>query len=384
MPKSYIITRWSEEFGLIVESRFPENTPIDMDDMMRVFYAHITGANASKAGNVVLKLAKSSCNVSSYFTGMSVETPIIINLILELGEDPDMYSDSVLNEINEDIIKFFREVGTNLSKNYTVAKKLENYLKNALFLLERLKNMTKGQRMASIFNSEKGRAILETLQERARSRWELQTILEQKFGQITSNLEITLDPFIKANLVRQDWIEEGGFRDVFLFLQYDFTISRIPCKKLIQKAKLKQPTPELAKKYLKEASEYFQNYTPKKMDNFIVAQNMLNPDKFDYISLFRERPYPVSKIPKSSDAFRDIDMLLKSMEKDNIIKIIKDKSKTSWIFLLTDVSVQQFYPEYLLEKIRKDTVDGKLNRKIAVKHLEILEKAYVKGAQYNV
>ena len=77
-------------------------------------------------------------------------------------------------------------------------------------------------------------------------------------------------------------------------------------------------------------------------------------------------------------------MLLKSMEKDNIIKIIKDKSNTPWIFLLTDVSVQQFYPEYLIEKIRKDTVDGKLNRKIAVKHLEILEKAYVKGAQYNV
>ena len=37
-----------------------------------------------------------------------------------------------------------------------------------------------------------------------------------------------------------------------------------------------------------------------------------------------------------------------------------------------------------IEKIRQDTAAGKLNRKIAVKHLEILEKTFVKGAEYNV
>jgi hypothetical protein len=358
---------------------------VDLDDMMRIFYAHITGTNVSGAGNVVLKLAKAGCNVSSYFTGMSSDLPIMINLVLELGEDPDMYSDSVLNEINDDVLKFFRQVGSNLSKNFAVQKKLEDYLKNAVFLLERLKNMTKGQRMASIYNSEKGRVILEILQERARSRWEVQSILEQKFGQITSTLETTIDPFLKADLVKQDWIDEGDFRDVFLFLKKDFVISRIPCNTLIEKAKQKQPNSILAKKYLEAVSEYFSGYKPTQLDNFTVAQNMLNPDKFDYISLFRERAYPVSKIPKSSDAFRDVDMILRAMEKDNIIKVINDdKTNTAWIFLLSDVSVQQFYPEYLIEKIRKDAAAGILNRKIAVKHLEILEKTFVKEAEYNV
>ena len=70
-----------------MESRFPENLPVDLDDMMRVFYAHITGtASVSRAGTVVIKLAKSASNVSSYFTGMNTENPIMINLLLELIE----------------------------------------------------------------------------------------------------------------------------------------------------------------------------------------------------------------------------------------------------------------------------------------------------------
>ncbi|MHA1729059.1 MAG: hypothetical protein ACTSWY_10045 [Promethearchaeota archaeon] len=378
MPKAYVVTRWTEEFGLIVESSFPEDFKIDLDDMMRVFYAHITGTSVSKAGSVVIKLAKSRCNVSSYFTGMKSDVPIMINLMLELGEDPDMFGDAVIQEINEDILKFFRRVGTNLSKNYPVAKELKYYLKNSLFLLERLKNMTKGQRMASIYSSEKGRAILETLQERTRSRWELQNILEQKFGQITSNLEITLDPFIKSGLIKQDWIGEGNFSDVFLFLRRDFTISRKPANKLIEQARRNKPSPSLAKSYLKEVNSFFSKYEPTRIDNYTVAQNMLNPDKFDFISLFREKSYPVSKIPKSSaDAFRDVSTILRAMEKDNILKVINDeKTKKAWIFLLTDVSVTQFYPEYLIEKIRKDQKEGVLNKKIAVKHLQILEDEY--------
>ena len=124
---------------------------------------------------------------------------------------------------------------------------------------------------------------------------------------------------------------------------------------------------------------FFVNYTPTLEDNLTVANNMINPDKFDYIVLFREKPYPLNKIPKGpGESFKFIKAMLKSMEEDKIIAIVKDKKKTEWVFLLTDPITQDFYPEYMIEQIRKDRMSGLLKKEVAVKHLELLENVYVK------
>jgi len=105
----------------------------------------------------------------------------------------------------------------------------------------------------------------------------------------------------------------------------------------------------------------------------------MNPDNYDYITLFRERGYPINKIPKGpGESMDQIGSFLKSMEDNQIIKVIKDSKDTYWVFLLTDIIVQTFYPEYLVEKIRKDRMEGKLNKNVAIKHLEFLEAAYKK------
>ncbi|MFX1525861.1 MAG: hypothetical protein ACFFCC_20315, partial [Promethearchaeota archaeon] len=88
MPKGIIITEWTED-GLVAKYNYPEDLETDIDDMMRIFYAHITGAG--EAGNVLVRLEKTRSNVSSYFTGMESETPFMINLMLDLGEEPEMF-----------------------------------------------------------------------------------------------------------------------------------------------------------------------------------------------------------------------------------------------------------------------------------------------------
>jgi len=361
MPLGYIIAEWTEDEGLIVPVHHPENLNVDLDDMMRIFYAHITGAGES--GNVLVRLERSRCNVTSHFTGMDSETPIMINLLLELGEDPDHFGENIIQDINKEILKYTSEmIIANTLQKVDIIKRLKAYLKNSLFLLERLKHLTKEQKMAQIYSSEKGRAILESLQERARPRKELLALLEDKLGKIISNLEITLDPFIKTDLIKQDWI--AGFSDILLFLTADFSISRAP---------------PLAKNYLEVVRRFFVNYTPTLEDNLTVANNMINPDKFDYIVLFREKPYPLNKIPKGpGESFKFIKDMLKSMEEDKIITIILDKNKTEWVFLLSDPITQTFYPEYMIEQIRKDRMSGLLKKEVAVKHLELLESGYVK------
>jgi hypothetical protein len=120
---------------------------------------------------------------------------------------------------------------------------------------------------------------------------------------------------------------------------------------------------------------FFANYQPSVIDNIDIALAMLNPDKYDLIVLLRERAYPLHKLPKSSaDSFYDTTTLLNSLEKDQIIKIIKDKRDIEWVFLFTDISTDTFYPEYLLEKIRT----ANLKKEIKIKHLELLEEVYQK------
>ena len=375
MPRGFIITEWKEDQGLVIKLSQPENMEIDLNDMMRIFYAHITGAG--EAGNVLVRLEKARSNVSSYFTGMESETPLMINLMLELGEDPDMFGEAVIKEINEGILYYLNQMGTDISQTYDSVNNLRFYMNNALSLLDRLKNLTKEQKMAQIYSGEKSRKILEILQERALSRKELQSILEDKLSIIISNIEVMLDPFVKTGLVKQDWIE--GDSDISLFLLSDFTIFRNPVVKLIEDAKKNIPTPELAKNYLEVVSNFFSKYKPNFEDNLVVARNMINPDKYDFITLFRERAYTINKIPKGyGESAEQINNFLKTMENDKIITMIRDSKNVEWLFLLSDVIVHTFYPEFMIEKIRKDRMDGKLKKEVAIKHLELLEEAYKK------
>ncbi|MFX1460343.1 MAG: hypothetical protein ACFFBT_12830, partial [Promethearchaeota archaeon] len=110
-----------------------------------------------------------------------------------------------------------------------------------------------------------------------------------------------------------------------------------------------------------------------------IANTMTNPDKYDFITLFRDKAYPINKIPKSpGETFDQIKEFLNLLEKDKIITLIKDDNGLDWIFLLTDVVAQTFYPEYMIENIRKNVSDEKLKMDTAVKHLELLEQTYKK------
>lgn len=375
MPHGYIITEWTEDQGLVIKLSYPEDLQIDLDDMMRIFYAHITGAG--EAGNVLVRLEKARSNVSSYFTGMESDMPVMINLMLELGEDPEMFGEAVLQEVNQDVVNYLKQMSTDVSQSYEIVKKIKLYLRNTLILLDRLKNLSKEQRLAQIYTSEKARTILEALQEKALFRRELQGIIEDKLQKIIPNIEYVLDPFIKTGLIMQDWVE--GDTDITLFLLNDFDIFRSPVAKLVEDAKKNLPTPEIATKYLEEVNNFFTNYKPTFEDNIKIAQTLINPDNYDYITLFRERAYPLNKIPKGpGESMSQVGSLLKAMEDDQIIKVIKDSKDTIWVFLLTDIVIHTFYPEYLIEKIRKDRMDGKLKKNVAIKHLEFLEKAYKK------
>lgn len=375
MTKGYVITNWTEDQGLGVQLSYPEDLVVDLDDMMRIFYAHITGAG--EAGNVVVRLEKARSNVSSYFTGMESENQFMINFIMELGEDPEIFGEAVLSEINKNILFYLKSINQNPANILDITKELSDFIKNSLAYLERLKDLTKEQVMAQIYYSEKGRMILEILQEKTHTKKELHSLLEEKTGKFIPNIDILLSHFIKTDLVRQDWIE--GDLDISLFLLSDFFIIRSPVRKLLEDAKKGLPNPYMASKYLELATSYFSYYKSSKADNLKIASHMINPDLFDYIILFRERAYSINKVPRGpGQTFDQIRNFLATLESDNIITVLKDKSDLEWIFLLTDITAQKFYPEYLIENIRKAVSENILKKEPAIRHLELLEQIYKK------
>jgi hypothetical protein len=375
MAKGYVITNWTEDQGIGVQLSYPDDLVVDLDDMMRIFYAHITGAG--EAGNVLLRLEKARSNVSSYFTGMESENQFMINFIMELGEDPEIFGEAVLSEINKNIIFYMKSMEQNPSNRLDITSELTEYIRTSLTHLERLKNLTKEQVMAQIYNSEKGRLILEILQEKPRTKKDLHGLLEEKTGKFIPNIDILLSHFVKTDLVRQDWIE--GDSDISLFLLSDFIIIRSPVTKLLEEAKKGLPNPYIAQKYLDLASSYFSYYKPTEVDSLQIASHMINPDIFDYIILFRERSYPLNKVPRGpGQTFDQIKSFLAALEADHIVKTIKDESDTEWVFLLTDIIAYKFYPEYLIENIRKSVSENVLNKESAVKQLELLEQSYKK------
>jgi len=221
--------------------------------------------------------------------------------------------------------------------------------------------------MAQIYTSDKGRLILELLRERSLTKKEIQILLEEKTGRYISNLDTSLDPFIKTDILRQDWIE--GDSDVTIFLQNDFIIMRTPAEKLVEDAKKGLPNPQLAEKYLNLATKYFANYNHSHEDSLKIAKHMINPDIFDFVVLFRERAYPINKIPKGpGESFDRVKNFLDLLESDNVIARIDDNG-IEWVLLLTDIVAQQFYPEYIIENIRTSVSEGKLNVKSYLKFL---------------
>ncbi|MFX0033675.1 MAG: hypothetical protein ACFE9P_13505 [Candidatus Hermodarchaeota archaeon] len=375
MPKGLIITEWSEDKGLFAKFSFPDTLIVDLDDMMRIFYAHITGAG--EAGKVLVRLEKSRANVSSYFTGMESEVPYMINLMLDLGEDPEIFGEMIISQINQNILLYLKRMNQYPNEIYEINKELTNYVKNSLSFLERLKSLTKEQIMAQIYTSERGRVILEILQEFSLTKKELQNLLEIKTGRFIANLDNSLDPFVKTDLVRQDWIE--GDSDISLFLLSDFIIMRSPANKLIEDAKKGLPNPYLARKYLESVTNFFSSYEVKFDDNLKIASHMINPDIFDYIILLREKPYPINKFPKGpGESFEQVKAFVNTLERDNVIVTLEGEDNMIWIFLLTDLIAKTFFPEYLIDNIGKAFAENKIKKKTAIKHLELLEQIYKK------
>ncbi len=372
MVKGFSVWKWSIQEGLLLIRKFPPELEIGTQDMMRVFYNHITGAE--KQIDVVLRLPSMESSIASHFTGVESKLPYMINVILELGEDPEMFG-NVITRINSEVMDILKKLDEKGAQPLEIYDELDEYFKRMLDLFQRLGNLSKEQKVAQIYSNPKGHQIMGLLQDGPISKKELRYSLEKNLNQVITNLELTLDPYTETEIIKEDWIE--GDRDQYLFLMKDFTIMRAPATKIVEKARKNKPTPGVAKEYLKQVKEFFSTYKPTYEDGMKISVILMHPDMYDVLRLFSFDSHNYKKIPPGyggPEMKKIIDLLIQ----EKILTMITE-GKSEWVMLLSDVDVALFFPEYLLEKIRIALKAGKIKKQAAIKHLNLLEKSYSKG-----
>jgi hypothetical protein len=367
---------------------------IAINDLFATFYSHTTGIYGVDKGQSNFytgKLKESPYQIVSYYKQVSDGSHFLAISVFEIDDELELFDELIkymgsrLNTIFEKLKRAENTKQLSLYENLKI--RLRNELKYTIFQIERLSRLDKLQKIALIFRSEERVAILEALREYPLSRNELKRVLEDL--NVVLNIDVLIQPFLELNLVRRDWIKGGKDKRTgeltnqgeYLFLIKDVILARIPNQNLLKH--FKETKSNLLPGFQKKVNEFFSNYNPftqSSEETKRLATLLLNPDIYDFFILLRTNHYPLDKIPKIFSEFAITEVLIEELKKLNIITEVKDKSKRSWIMLLTDIKPITIFPEYLLPKIREayrnGEKEGKITYEIAKKALDLLELTY--------
>ncbi|MHA1230192.1 MAG: hypothetical protein ACTSPQ_06055 [Candidatus Helarchaeota archaeon] len=365
--KGIIVTRWDDKLGIVVEGKYPPTLSLSEDHMMRIFTTHALGGG--QAG--FLSMMVENINIASYYTGLPKEgsSQYYVALILdpEEAENPDQLEEALIETANNILPEVkspaFSEI---LRKNF--------------FKIPKLIEITQEMRYANIFKNDKRVKALQKLSYGAATIDEVQKWLSDQFEEEILDLENILLPFEKNNMIRKFTItKEDGEELDCIFLVKDVFVMRSPAEKIFKMSKTEE-NPDIKKifeQYIKDVEEYFLEYKLDDKDNMEIAKVMADPELNYLVSLLREKYYRKDELPQVLNMTEEeTESLLNILKQNKIIKSYKDKKNDEYIFLLCDVQFPTFFPEYLIDAIRRRWMEKDIEQEVALAHLELLKSVF--------
>jgi DNA-binding transcriptional ArsR family regulator len=237
-----------------------------------------------------------------------------------------------------------------------------------------------------LFNNEVRERILSKLAERPCSRNDLETLLRTDYNIAAMDLQGLLAPFFKTGIIKESYeAVKGKRKELYYFLIKDVYLFRIPPKKIIdafKKGKIEKLN-GTENSYYDEVKEFFEDYelTPTEINKLGVL--LAIPNIYKIITLLREEVYEMDEfridfLEKFNYMPSNFNYLLKLLEKNDIIKTYK-KGNKKILVLKSDVQYQFFFPEYLVDNIRKTWRENFIDKNIALKHLTMLRDEYLEN-----
>jgi len=366
MPYGIIIVRWDDKLGVVVEGMHPNTLKISEDHIMRIFTTHAMGGG--EAG--FLSMTIENLSIASYYTGLPEEgrSQYYIALLLNDNDNADIFEEPLI-EISKLLIDHVKD------------KYFNRFLEKQYVDIQKLTEMTEEQRYSMIHRDERRVLVLRKLGLGAISKDDLRKWLSDQLGEEVLDLDAILSPFHKTQMIRELPVEKmDSSRQNCIFLIKDVFTIRSPVEKFYRISKDRKVDPAMRKVfeiYKEEIDSFFKDYKFGDADSKQIAEIVSDPDSYNLITILRSNYIEMNQLPDIYE--RSLDQILPSindLKRYNIIYEIKDKKGNSWIFLKSDIVFPSFFPEYIVDSIRRRWMEKNITQNLALKHLELLRSVY--------
>ena len=364
--RGIIVSRWDDRLGVVLEGAYPEEVSglLSDDDLLTIFSTH---AISEEAGIMSMRVKRN--NIVSYYSGLPEDETtdqFFVALILDPEEDPNQYEEG-LGEIANMIIPTVGKPG------------FEEFFAESFERIQKYVSINEEQRYSFIYRDNNRRLLLERLTQGPMTKEGLAKWISKEIGEEITDIEGLLGPLGKTNLIEEINISKGKKVTLeYVFLVRDVAAIRTPHVELYNAAKDGQMPGELRDKYVDQTTNFFKDYRITGRDSVKIAKIISDPDMYQIIKILREGYVAKAELPmKLEREIKNLDEYLNELAEKNIITAIKDKKDRVWIFLLSDVKFPNFFPEYMVDVIRRRWKEGTIQKEIALKHLELLRAEYI-------
>ncbi|UCE09810.1 MAG: hypothetical protein JSW61_12685 [Candidatus Thorarchaeota archaeon] len=373
MPVALLLIDWDSKIGAVLKTKVPANFADgyreDLNtEIMRIFTSHAMGDATAGFASLSVRIGGEEYQVASYYTGIvREEEQYCISLLLTTGEDPKMFEAAITSVVSPI---------TNAVISMTDAE-LQGELDNTYRRIIRLAGMADESRLARLFSEEVSRAVFPKLWKGGISKEELEEWLKMVTGLPSVSVDSILSPFEELGLVKSEWVDEIGRTCVFMIK--DLEVFRAPPLMAMEAAN-QVLDPELAAEYKREVLEFLTEWKKTPEDTVSVASILADPDAYDTLVVLRRRPVNISELEATLGIPpKELKTAVQTLKKFRVVSEKRRKGPSGeydkWLFLLNDIRVRLFFPEYFLQTLiveLEKTPDDAKQMELVHHHLRLL------------
>jgi DNA-binding transcriptional ArsR family regulator len=352
MPVAMLLIDWDSKIGAVLKAKVPGDFADyyreDLNtEIMRIFTSHAMGDATAGFSTLTVRIGGEEYSVASYYTGIvREEEQYCVSLLLTTSEDPKSYEAAITSVISPI---------TNAVISMTDAE-LQAELDNTYRRIIRLAGMTDESRLARLFSDEVSRAVFPKLWKGGISKEDLEEWLKMVTGLPSVSVDSILSPFEELGLVKTEWVDEIGRTCVFMIK--DLEVFRAP-PLLAMESSTGVLDPELAAEYKGEVLEFLTEWQKTPEDTVAVAEILADPDCYDVLTVLRRVPVNIAELEATLGIPpKELKSAIQSLKKYRVVSEKRRKGPSGeydkWLFLLNDIRVRLFFPEYFLQSLVVD------------------------------
>jgi len=356
MPVGMVLMEWDDRIGASVLMKYPQDTELSKKTLMQIYGTHEYNRDV---GIISLTIGQNS--ITSYYSGPEYNIYIILVLLLE--EEPDAYEESLM------------DISSVIIQNKKESDNLKKLMPQLFHRVAVYPTFDEKRKLMFIYSDKLKRILLERLRsEGSLFKSEISVWFQEEYETLFVDIENVIDRFTKMGIIKQASVK--GLSGEILFMNHDLLLYRVPPADLLRNSSSRGLPSKLTKYYSSKVREYFKAYIPNKEDNIALINLLLEPDVYETVKLLRTAAVTLDDFEKlKKKGVYDIDSVLKRLDENNLL-IVLQKNETNYYCLKSDYSVVRYFPQFLVNVIRKDSNNKAKSKKVLLEHLKILKETY--------